>query len=118
MKVFLVIIPFLLVGLATVGQVLACQHSVNSIVRTNSINASQTVFQIAAESVPCTGLVPMRCLVVNGELFYNVIDGYEHHEGIGRVIKIERIQICDPDVFNSCPQDVSIYRYRLVEVIK
>lgn len=60
----------------------------------------------------------MKCLVVNSELFYDDIEGYDHQEGVGRVIKIERIQFCDPDVLNSCPQDVGIYRYRLLEIIE
>lgn len=111
-------IPSSLVWLATVGQVFACQHSIVSAEDTKPLNTSQAIFQIAADSAPCTGLVQRTCLVVNNELFYSGITGYDHQEGVSRVIKIERIQFCDPDVFNSCPQDVGIYRYRLLEIIE
>lgn len=118
MKIFLVSIPSLFVWLVTVTQVFACQQLVEISANTDSISTSQTVFRIAADTVPCTGLMPMSCLVVNNKLFYDSIDGYDHQEGIGRIIKIERTQICDPDVFNSCPQDIGIYRYHLLEIIK
>lgn len=118
MKIFHISIPSFLVWLATVGQVFACQHLVISAADTKSFNTSQAIFQIAADSAPCTGLIQRRCLIVNDELFYSGITGYDHQEGLSRVIRIERIQFCDPDVFNSCPQDVGIYKYRLLEVIE
>lgn len=110
--------------LATVGQTAACQSTIVSPENNKSFNASQAVFQIAADTVPCTKGGPVaqpvqtQCLVVNGETFYEDIEGYDHQEGVGRTLKIARTQICDPDVFNSCPQDtVSIYSYRFLEII-
>lgn len=104
--------------LAAVGQITACQHTIKSAENDESTKPSQSVFQIAADTVPCTGLVQRRCLIVNNETFYEGIEGYTHQEGVGRIIKVERTQICNPEVFNSCPQDVGIYRYHLLEVIK
>ncbi len=113
-----------LVLLAAVGQVTACQKMVETSESINPTNISQAVFQIAADTVPCAqgGLIGQpiqaRCLVVNGATFYDAIDGYNHHEGVARTIKISRRQICNPEVINSCPQDIgSIYQYRLVEII-
>ena len=110
--------------LACVGQITACQHTTGSTEANKSFNTSQAVFQIAADTVACNqgGLigpsVAMRCLVVNEETFYEGIDGYDHQEGVGQTIKVARTHICDPDVFNSCPQDIgSIYSYRFLEII-
>ena len=60
----------------------------------------------------------MRCLVVNGEYFYDDIQGYSHQEGIGQTLRVERTQICNPAVLNSCPQDTGIFRYRLLETLQ
>lgn len=109
--------------LASAGQIAACKNQGDAVESTPS-DTLQAVFQIAADTVPCTqgGLIgqseQMRCLVVNGETFYDSIEGYDHQEGVGRTLKIERTQICDPEVFNSCPQDIgSIYRYCFLKVI-
>lgn len=113
-----------LVLLAAVGQVTACQKMIETGQNNSPTAASQNLFRIAAQTVGCTkgGLtgqpIQAKCLVVNGETFYGAIDGYIHQEGVARTIKISRTQICDPEVFNSCPQDMgSIYQYRLVEII-
>jgi len=110
--------------LATVGQITACQHAIEPAENNKSFNTSQIVFQIAANTVACTTSssialpMPRRCLVVNDETFHDAIDGYDHQEGVSRTIKIARTQICDPDVFNSCPQDIgSIYSYRLLKIM-
>ena len=85
--------------LTTMGQITACQKTIESTVGNNSSNISQAVFRIAADTVPCSqgGLVgqsvKMRRLVVN--------DGIDHQEGVSRIIKIERTQICDPDAFTA-----------------
>lgn len=113
-----------LVLLAAVGQITACQHTIEPTENNKFPNTSQAIFQIAADTVPCVqgGIVGQsvqaRCLIVNGEVFYDSIAGYDHQDGVGRTVKIARTQICDPDVFNSCPQDIrSIYSYRLLEII-
>lgn len=50
-------------------------------------------FDIAAETVACEGVAPMRCLVVNGDYFYNSIEGYEHVEGRAARIYVERREL-------------------------
>lgn len=111
--------------LACVGQITACQHTVESTEINKSFDTSRVVFQIAADTVACTTIspiavpMPRRCLVVNGKTFHDAIDGFDHQEGVGRTIKIARTQICDPDVYNSCLQDtVSIYSYRFLEIVE
>lgn len=110
--------------LTTAGQIAACKHTDEPANSNNSSDTIQAVFQIAADTAPCVqgGIVGQavqtRCLIVNGETFYDSIDGYDHQEGVGQTIKITRTQICAPEVFNSCPQDIgSIYSYRLLEII-
>ncbi len=104
------------------GLVSAClpssENSANAEKSAPVVDSSLIIFEVAPDSVACVGVAPMRCLVVNGELFYDGIEGYNHREGIGRTLRIERTQICDPTVWNSCPQDIGIYRYRLVETIQ
>ena len=111
--------------LATVGQITACQTTLEPTENNKASNTSQVIFQIAANTVYCTTGGPVapsvntKCLVVNGEIFYDAIDGYDHQEGVGRAVKIARTQFCDPDVYNSCPQDiVNIYDYHLLEIIE
>lgn len=68
------------------------------------------LFVIEANTVPCEGLVPMRCLVVNGEYFYDVIDGYQHVEGRPARIYVERRKRPEP-----VPADVGDFVYRRVD---
>ena len=63
----------------------------------------------------CVGVGPMKCLEVDGLLFYESIRGFEHEEGYSYRLKIERY-----DAFpgrKEPPQDASKYGYRLIEVI-
>ena len=68
------------------------------------------LFVIEAHTVPCEGLVPRRCLVVNGEYFYDVIDGYRHVEGRPARIYVERRKRPEP-----VPADVGDFVYRRVD---
>lgn len=72
------------------------------------------LFEIGPKKVDCMGVGPMQCLVVNGGYFYDGIEGYEHTPGQSVIIEVEREQYCDPDIFNDCPQDAGIYRYRFI----
>lgn len=64
------------------------------------------VFEIEGETAPCTGAVPMQCLVVNGEYFYEPIQGYVHNPGIGARICVERRQREKP-----IPADAGLFTY-------
>lgn len=65
----------------------------------------------------CMGVAPMRCMVVDGGLFYDQIEGFTHKTGVTSIIEMERKQYCDPNVFNSCPMDAGIYKYNLIKII-
>lgn len=74
------------------------------------------LLQIAPKKEKCMGLIEQDCLVANGELFYDNIEGFNFEPNYYQ-IKVRKQQICDPNIINDCPQDVSIYQYRLLEII-
>ena len=74
------------------------------------INTSSVIkFEIAPERRDCVGVVPMRCLVVNGEYFYDTIQGYHHVEGQAAVIWVQQRLRPDPT-----PTDVGSYTYHQI----
>lgn len=78
---------------------------------------SLETLSIAPYKQKCTGLVEQKCLVVNGDLFYETIKGFRFEAGYHYTIQINKQQICNPNIPNDCPQDVGIYRYKLVRVL-
>ncbi|MEH6444275.1 MAG: DUF4377 domain-containing protein [Oceanospirillaceae bacterium] len=72
------------------------------------------VFEVSPQTISCQGLqsAQLQCLIVNGEYFYDDILGFIHQPGKAATIEVERSQICDPSLINSCPQDIGIYQYR------
>ena len=72
-------------------------------------------FAVGPEIRDCVGVAPMRCMVVNGELFYDAIEGFDYVEGFDYLLRVERYDAW-PDQ-EEPPQDASRYGYRLIEVI-
>ena len=70
---------------------------------------------IGPELEDCVGVAPMRCMVVDGGLFYDEIEGFEHEAGYRYRIRMERY---DPWGGEPPPADASAYGYRLVEVVE
>ena len=70
---------------------------------------------VGPEREDCVGVAPMRCLVVDGELFYESIEGFEHEKGYEYRLQIERYDAWPGQA--EPPQDASRYGYRLIEVI-
>ena len=70
---------------------------------------------VGAERVGCIGVAPMECLVVDGELFYGEIEGFDYREGYRYRILMERY---DPWGGGEPPQDAGRYGYRLVRVVE
>ena len=66
-------------------------------------------FHIAANTASCQGVAPMRCLIVNGQLFYDPIDGYEHVEDQSAKICTIASPRSEP-----LPADVGSHEYRRV----
>lgn len=63
----------------------------------------------------CVGSAPMRCMVVDGYLFYDAIDGFEHEAGYRYRIRME---CYDRWQGQAPPADASKYGYRLIEVVE
>ncbi len=69
---------------------------------------------VGPEKVPCVGVGPMICLVVDGKLFYSPIFGFEHKAGTIYRLKIERKQRFTPE---NAPADANLYEYHLIEIL-
>ena len=70
---------------------------------------------VGPERVYCEGSAPMMCLVVDGELFYDDIEGFEHEAGYRYRLRMERY---DRWPGQAPPADASKYGYRLIEVVE
>lgn len=70
---------------------------------------------VGPERVYCEGSAPMRCMVVDGDLFYDAIDGFEHEVGYRYRLRMERY---DRWPGQAPPADASKYGYRLIEVVE
>ena len=68
------------------------------------------LFEIGAHTVPCEGVAPMRCLIVNGEYFHDEIDGYRHIEGQPARIRVRRIERS-----GQIPADAGRFYYKRVD---
>lgn len=71
---------------------------------------------VGSELESCVGLYPMMCMVVDGGLFYDAIDGFDFEPGYEYKLRIERYDMW-PDM-EEPPQDAGKYGYRLIEVIR
>lgn len=69
---------------------------------------------VGPELKDCVGIAPMQCMVVDGELFYDGIDGFDYEEGYEYRLKIEEF---DAWPGQEPPQDAGRYGYRLIEII-
>ena len=78
------------------------------------VNGMVLEVTVGPEMEDCVGSAPMRCLVVDGELFYDSIEGFEHDEGYEYRLRIERYEAWPGE---EPPQDASRYGYRLIEVV-
>lgn len=90
----------------------------NKFSRLGKGNSVSEIFKVGPQKEKCTGMMPMECLIVNGEFFYDTIEGFDFEKGYSYELEVEKTQYCDPGVFNDCPQDVSIYNYKLIKVLK
>ena len=70
---------------------------------------------VGPELVECVGSHPQQCLVVDGELFYDPIDGFRHQAGYRYRLRIERYDRFPGQT--EIPQDTGRYGYRLLEIL-
>lgn len=65
--------------------------------------------------VECQGVGPQMCLVMDDELFYSSIEGFDHEPGYHYRLRIE---VYDRWGGQEPPADASAYGYRLIEVLE
>ena len=80
---------------------------------TNQAQSEILTFQIEPYLEDCVGVSPQKCMVVNSELFYDQIQGFEYQEGTEYKITVRQIPVAEP-----VPQDASAYTYELVEILE
>lgn len=73
--------------------------------------ADLLTFTIAPYKKDCVGVAAMKCLIVNGELFYDSIQGFEFAEGTEYEILVARSER------ENVPADASKYTYRFLETL-
>ena len=71
---------------------------------------------VGPQTEECIGEALQTCLVVDGELFYDDIEGFEYEEGYRYLIRMEQYDAW-PDL-DEPPQDASQYGYRLIEILE
>ena len=70
---------------------------------------------VGPELEACDGPFPQQCLVVDGELFYDAIEGFEREAGYRYRLRIEQYDRFPGQT--EIPQDTGRYGYRLVAVL-
>lgn len=95
------------------GLLAACSTNSDQVDSSNE-SAKNMVVTVAAEKVDCVGVAPMKCLVVDGSLFYEPIKGFDFKSGYNYQLEIERIQLYTKD---TVPADANLYEYRLIKVL-
>lgn len=68
-------------------------------------------FNVESELKDCVGVGPQKCMVVNGNLFYDSIEGFEFVEGFKYELQVRK------EIRENTPADASSFVYSLVSVI-
>ncbi|HFQ5382921.1 TPA: DUF4377 domain-containing protein [Vibrio vulnificus] len=94
-----------------VGLLSACSNEANL---PEDSKSEVKVVKVGSELVDCVGVVPMKCLVVDGSLFYDSIQGFSFEDGYEYKLEIEKVKFYTEE---TVPADASLYRYRLLKVL-
>ena len=81
----------------------------------SSDDSKPLLFVVGPALRDCVGVAPMKCLVVNGELFYDEIKGFDYEPGFVYRLEVVRYDAW-PDL-EEPPLDASRYGYRLIRII-
>ena len=71
---------------------------------------------VGPELKDCTGSHPQKCFIIDGEYFYETIQGFDYEPGYTYRIRMERYDRW-PDQ-DEPPQDASRFGYRLIEILE
>jgi len=73
------------------------------------------VVTVGPELVDCVGEGPMKCMVVDDQLFYDQIIGFDYEEGYTYTLHITKEDMTSPH--NALPTGTTNYSYTLIEEI-
>ena len=79
-----------------------------------ALETVETQISVGPNLADCVGLGPRTCMVVDGSLFYDYIEGFNHIEGCSYQLDIARDQVYTAE---NAPSDASLYRYRLLDIV-
>mgnify|MGYP000221095660 CR=1 FL=1 len=105
-KFIIVLVASLLAGCSSDQNTLTTDHSDSS--------EKIMVVSVGAEKIDCMGIMPMKCLIVDGSFFYDTIQGFDFERGYEYQLEIERTQ---PYTNRTVPADMSLYRYSLLHIL-
>lgn len=80
-------------------------------------DAIELTVQVGPGVVDCVGVSEQTCLVVDGDLFYDSIVGFEHEEGYRYSLRIKRTLAWGTTDPAQIPADAGLYKYELLEVL-
>ena len=104
----------LVITLLSILVLAGCQKEISTVDPIVDDNeGSLETFVIDSELVDCVGVGPMKCMVVNGNNFYDKIEGFEFEPGFEYTLKVSVTEKSEP-----IPADSSKYEYTLVEVVE
>ena len=97
------------------GLLAGCSNGQNGSITDSSHSASDIMtVSVGSELVDCIGVAPMKCLIVDGSLFYGHIKGFDFKNGYEYKLEIKRIQSYTVD---NAPADAGLYEYNLLKVL-
>lgn len=77
----------------------------------------EMVIKVGPEKMECMGVAPMECLVVDGELFYEDIEGFYFEAGFEYKLRVKKSLAFGTDDPEQIPADASMYKYELVDIL-
>ncbi|QFI37099.1 DUF4377 domain-containing protein [Moritella marina ATCC 15381] len=111
--------PLLLTGMLS-GLLIGCTNGEGADSEHGGIDTAavkKEIYWVAPERVPCQGIVPMQCLIVNKvvdgkttewQYFYNDIAGFEYTPGLFYKLSLETTEVANPAA------DASSLSYKLL----
>jgi len=106
------------IGIALVGlttSLSACEPTTPSNdEKSGDIGIVREQITVGPDILDCKGVAPMKCMLVNGALFHEAIEGFVHTPGTSYVLEVERSPRF-PE--GSLIRDASPFSYRLIRVL-
>lgn len=109
-----IILALIITSLLSISFVLAAGSSSGGSSGNSLGSSTEMTFTVKPYKVDCQALVPTKCLVVNGEYFYDPITGFDYEEDYNYVIKVRRTQVY---ASANAPADISLYAYTLIRIV-